>query len=193
VIAAASRLFATSGYVATTADAIAEEAGVSRATVFNSVGGKPDLLRAAYRAAVRGRHPETPLGEQPRSRKIQSELDPARLLDGYARVCAEIAPRLSPLYEAIRAAAGADNEAAELWDELQNERRYGAGRVIAALEQRGQLRADLDTNTATDILWVLNDPALHHLLVQRRRWPSTRFRNWLAETMKRQLLARPAN
>jgi AcrR family transcriptional regulator len=189
VIAAAATMFATRGYVATTADAVAEKAGVSRATVFNSVGGKPDLLRAAYRSAVRGDDPDTPLGEQARSRKNQAEPDPARLLGGYARVCTEIAPRLSPLYGAIRAAADADSEAAELWSELQSERLYGAGRVIEALQQRGHLRAGLDTKSAADILWVLNDPGLHHLLVERRGWSRARFRIWLAETMKSQLLA----
>lgn len=189
VIAAAATLFAARGYAATTAAAVAERAGVSRATVFNSVGGKPDLLRAAYRSAVRGEHPDTPLGEQARSRRIQSEPDPARLLEGYAQVCTEIAPRLSPLYETIRAAAGADREAAELWAELQSERRVGAGRVITALEERGHLRPTLDSNSAADILWVLNDPGLHHLLVERRGWSRTLFRSWLTETMKSQLLA----
>ncbi len=191
VIAAAASLFAARGYTATTAAAVAERAGVSRATVFNSVGGKPDLLRAAYRLAVRGEHPDIPLGQQARSRTIQSEPDPARLLEGYAQVCTEIAPRLSPLYETIRAAARADHEAAELWDELQSERRVGAGRVVTALEQRGHLPAPLDASHAADILWVLNDPGLYHLLVEQRGWSRTLFRTWLTETMKSQLLASP--
>lgn len=188
VVAAASELFAGAGYVATTMEHVAARAGVSRATVFNAVGGKPELLIRAYQVAVRGDEADTPLGEQERSRRILAETDPHRLLAGYAAVATEAMPRIAPLYEAIRAAAHSDAEAAELWQRLGSERRYGAGRVIRAVKKLGPLRAGLDTGTATDLLWVLNDPAIYHLLVDQRRWTSRRFRSWLTETMQIQLL-----
>src|SRR5665647_2825572 len=65
----AGRLFAERGYAATSIEEIAAAAGVGRATVFTSVGGKPELLKAAYRLAVRGAaNANTPLGQQARSR-----------------------------------------------------------------------------------------------------------------------------
>jgi AcrR family transcriptional regulator len=192
VVTAAAKLFATRGYVATSVDAVAYEAAVSRATVFNAVGGKAELLRAAYRSAVRGEHPDTPLGEQSRSRRILEDSDPARLLESYADVCAGFAPRLAPLYDAVRAAASADAEAARLWEELQRERRFGASRVVEALARLDALRCELDPSAASDILWVFNDPGLYSQLVQRRGWPDSRFRNWLATTMQTQLLQAPA-
>src|SRR5690349_11330069 len=54
VIAAAARLFAEDGYAATSIDAIAAAAGVSRATVFASVGGKAKLLKTALDVAIVG-------------------------------------------------------------------------------------------------------------------------------------------
>ena len=54
IAAAAGRLFAERGYAATSIEEIAAAAGVGRATVFTSVGGKPELLKEAYRLAVRG-------------------------------------------------------------------------------------------------------------------------------------------
>ena len=51
---AASHLFREQGYVATSIDQIAAAAGVSRATVFTSMGDKRALLRRAYEVAVRG-------------------------------------------------------------------------------------------------------------------------------------------
>jgi prophage antirepressor-like protein len=161
---------------------------VSRATVFNSVGGKPELLIRAYQVAVRADEPDTPLGEQERSRRILSDTDPLSLLAGYAAVVTATAPRIAPLYEAVRAAAHADPEAAELWQRLGNERREGARRVVLALAQLGPLRADLETATATDVLWVLNDPAVYALLVMQRGWSTRRFRTWLSQAMQSQLL-----
>src|SRR5450759_4267598 len=54
VIQAAARLFAERGYVTTSLEDVAAEAGVSRATIFTSVGGKADLLKAAYDVAIVG-------------------------------------------------------------------------------------------------------------------------------------------
>ena len=44
IVAAAARLFVERGYGPTSIDAIAEAAGVSRKTVFTSVGGKAAAL-----------------------------------------------------------------------------------------------------------------------------------------------------
>src|SRR5258705_9229793 len=88
IAAAAGRLFAERGYAATSIEQIAAAAGVGRATVFSSVGGKPELLKEAYRLAVRGpASADTPLGEQPRSRRISAKPDAPKLLPGHpARV-----------------------------------------------------------------------------------------------------------
>src|SRR5689334_22312267 len=45
IVDAASALFTEHGFSATTVDAIAAEAGVSRKTVFTAVGGKVQLLK----------------------------------------------------------------------------------------------------------------------------------------------------
>ena len=70
------------------------------------------------------------------------------------------------------------------------ERRIGAGNVVRDLLAKGAtLRDGLDEEAAADILWVLIDAGLFHLLVNRRGWTQDRFQAWLAETMQRQLLA----
>src|SRR5258705_13495189 len=84
IVAAAGRLFAERGYAATSIEDIAAAAAVGRATVFSSVGGKPELLREAYRLAVRGpANANTPLGQQARSRRISAEPNPHKRLPGY--------------------------------------------------------------------------------------------------------------
>jgi prophage antirepressor-like protein len=53
---------------------------------------------------------------------------------------------------------------------------------------RDALRRGLDRRSASDILWVLNDPGLYQLLVNQRGWTQRRFRTWLTGTMHAQLL-----
>jgi AcrR family transcriptional regulator len=189
IAAAAGRLFAERGYAATSIEEIAAAAGVGRATVFSSVGGKLELLKAAYQLAVRGpANANTPLGRQSRSRRISAEADAHKLLAGYAGVMVEVGRRLAPLYEAVRAAAHADPEARELWHVITEERRTAATGLVRRLAQRDALRDGLDHQSASDILWVLNDPGLYQLLVTQRRWTQRRFRTWLTTTMQTQLL-----
>ncbi|MCA1707334.1 MAG: TetR/AcrR family transcriptional regulator, partial [Actinobacteria bacterium] len=54
VCEAAYRLFSTKGYVNTSSEDIAAEAGVARPTVFSAVGPKPDILRTVVEQALAG-------------------------------------------------------------------------------------------------------------------------------------------
>ena len=188
IVTAATELFSERGYVGTSLELVAERAGTSRANVFKSLGGKPQLLRAAYRAAVRGDDPDVPLGRQARAKAILSDPDPSRLLAGYAAVVAELAPRLAPLYRAIASAADADPDAHELWNELQAERHFGASRVVTALKRLKALPDGLSPPQATDVLWVLNDAGLYLKLVSERGWTHAAYSRWLTRSMQCELL-----
>ena len=194
IIEAAWRLFAQQGYVATSIDEIAAAAGISRATVFTAVGGKPVLLKAAFDVAIVGDDEPVSLPERPSSRAIRAEPDPEAYLDRYAALLAEMGGRVAPIAEAVRGAAGADADARRLWEEHLAQRRQGAANVVADLHMKGaHLRPDLDTATAADVVWVLNDPGLYHHLVLRRSWAVERFQSWLAEALRSQLLAEPGS
>lgn len=188
VIAAAARLFAQRGYAVTSIDEIAGEARVSRATVFTSVGGKPMLLKAALEVAIVGDDQPVSLTERPRSKAIRAEPDPRKYVALYAELVTEIGGRLAGIYEALRGAAGADMDARKLWESQLAQRRQGAANVVGDVLRKGELRQGLDREAAADIVWLLNDPGLYHLLVQRRGWTVERFQAWLVETMSRQLL-----
>ena len=114
IVAAAARLFGAQGYVAVSVDAIADAAGVSRATVFNAIGGKAELLRAAFRSAfgeAAGSPDEAmPLVERPRSVQVRAIASAHDYLVGYAGVCTAIHHHMALIYEAIREAARADPE-----------------------------------------------------------------------------------
>jgi len=189
IINAASALFIERGYVATSIDAIAEAAGVSRATVFTSVGGKKALLKTAYDVALVGDDEPIPFPQRPASLAVRAEPDPQRYLVGYTGLVVDINARLAPIYEAVRGAASADPEVRDVFEAIGTERRIGAGNVVRDLVAKGgRLRDGLDQEGAADVLWVLIDAGLFHLLVHRRAWSRESFEAWLGESIQRELL-----
>lgn len=188
VLDAAGRLFAERGYVATSIDEIARAAGVGRATVFASVGGKPVLLKQAYDVSLVGDDEAVSLVERPRSQAILAEPDPWRLLARYAELVTEIAGRIAGIYEAVRGASGSDPEARALWADILQQRRTGMDNLMRGLMAKGPLRKGLDPRRAADLAWVLVDPGLYHMLVNQRRWTPKRYQAWLTETLQSQLL-----
>jgi AcrR family transcriptional regulator len=193
ILQAAGRLFIEHGYVPTSMDAIAEAAGVSRATVFNSVGGKATILKAAYDVALVGDDAPVALPDRPESRAVMARTDPAAFLDGYAGIMTDVHSRLAPIYEAVRGAASADPEARVVWENVVAERLGGARNVVAGVKARGGLREGLDPAAAADAVWALNDPGLYHLLVIERWWAPSAFRDWLSEALRWQLMPTDRN
>jgi AcrR family transcriptional regulator len=192
IVAAAARLFGDQGYVAVSVDAIADAAGVSRATVFNAIGGKAELLRAAFRSAfgeAAGSPDEAmPLVERPRSVEIRALATAHDYLVGYAGVCTAIHHHMALIYEAIREAARADPDVATLWTDVNAERHRGAHTIVTDVRKRAPLRPGLTVAHAADVVWMLNDPVHFHMLVLGRGWPEARFSAWLARALEMELL-----
>lgn len=188
VLQAAGRLFVERGYIGTSVDAIAEAAGVSRATVFAAGKSKPALLKAAYDVALVGDAAPVALPDRPQSKLVRAEADPRRFLKGYAGIAADVSSRIGPIYEAVRGAASAHPEVQAVWHKILEERRLGAANVVRMVSERQALRAGLDAVAAADVVWVLNDPGLYFLLVYRRGWLHDRFTTWLTDALQRELL-----
>ncbi len=171
-------------------DDIAVAAGVSRATVFSSVGGKAAILKAAFDIAVVGDDEPVPLPQRPWAIAVRDEPDPNRMIDAYAGMITEVSGRVAPIYEAMRGAVGADVEVNAVWEAMRTERRGGAAGFVGFVVARGALRPGVDRKRAADVVWVLNDPGTYHLLVHEMHWTPAQFRSWLAEILRDQLLER---
>jgi AcrR family transcriptional regulator len=189
IVSAARRLFARDGFGATTIDAIADEAGVSRKTVFTSVGGKVELLKLALDWAIAGDDQPIAVEERPEMIRLLGLRDPAALLRGWAQVLVEIDARVAALVRAMELAAELDPAARSVFEEAQGQRLKGARTVVDRLLDLDALNQGLTTKEATDIAWFFGDPTLFDRFVRKRGWSIGRFTDWLANALCRELLA----
>lgn len=166
IVDAGAELFVEGGYAATTIDAIAERAGVSRRTVFTSVGGKSAVLKLAFDWALAGDDEPVAIADRPQMIEVRRTDDPAALLAGWMALNAEINRRLSALYRVLVVAADADAEAAALVATTNDQRAEGARDIVAQLAELGRLKPGLEPGPATAIADALIDPTIYQRLVE---------------------------
>ena len=189
IVAAAGELFEELGYAGTTIDAIAERAGVSRKTVFTSVGNKVELLHKAYDFAASGDDEPRNLIERPALQAVIAQENPWVQLGMYVDVVVDMLGRATKLWLVLRAAAEVDDAAHELYTRWERERREAMLHgPVPGFVARGVLRKGLDAEQAADLLWTFNDPALYDRLVLRAGWTVEHYAAWLRETMLAQVL-----
>ena len=189
IVAAASKLFVEDGYGATTIDAVAEAAGVSRKTVFTAVGGKLDLLKVALDWAVAGDDRPVAVADRGEMRQIMAEDDAVALLRGCARVIVAITGRAAGLARALEVAAGIDPAARDLVEQARRHRLDDARMVVGRLRALGALTSDLTYDEAVDLVWLATDPVLFDRLVRVRGWSRRRFEKWLSQYLIGQLIS----
>jgi AcrR family transcriptional regulator len=193
ILDAAHQLFRERGYAGTTLAAIAQDAEVVVETVYRAYGSKAELFKAVVRAAVAGgaARAQVPVEQRPAIAAVIAEPNPHRQLELYAATQPGIHARAGPVLRVLIGAAAADPELAELWTQIEDERRNGLARFARLLADRGVLRPELSVEEARDLLWTLCSLAVHDLLVVRCGWSPERYRDWLAATLARTLLSDP--
>jgi AcrR family transcriptional regulator len=189
IVDAAARLFVDQGYGATTVDAIAAAAGVSRKTVFASVGGKAQALKLAIDWAVVGDDEPVPLLDRPHIQAGHAASDARVILASYARASLEISARIAPLIAVAEAAAGTDAEVRAMTADGHAQRLAGTRALAGVVAARGALKPELTVAEAADVLWLLGGPGVYHRFVTERGWPAGRFAAWLADTLVSLLIA----
>jgi hypothetical protein len=92
--------------------------------------------------------------------------------------------RSAALADVLRTAAAAgDIQLQELWRAAEQQRRTGAGMMMAILASKGPLRPGLHEDQAADVLALYMAPEHYLWLVRERRWPERRYAAWLRTTL----------
>jgi AcrR family transcriptional regulator len=191
ILEAAHRLFERHGYGTTTMAAIAAEAGVALKTVYLAFETKSGVLRALWNLRLRAGRDQVPIAQQQWYREALEEPNPERQLRLNARNSRAAKHRIATVLDVIAAAAPLDPDIAALWDRIQSDYHANQRLIVESLNQKRALKAGLDADRASDILWTINHPNTWHLLVGERGWTPHQYEQWTAELACSQLLDRP--
>jgi AcrR family transcriptional regulator len=188
VIDAARTLFVERGYGATTIEAISSASDVPQATVYRLFASKVGILKALLDVSVGGDDEPVAVAERPHVRSVLEASRPEETVAQLAALSVAINSRTAPIYRVLLSAASSDPEAAGLLDELTRQRQHGQGRVASALARAKALRSGTRAQDAADVIHALASPELYRLLVIDRAWSQERYEQWLAESLRGQLL-----
>ena len=187
VVESARTLFLERGYTATTIEAISEHSDVPSATVYRLFSAKLGILKALLDTSIAGDDQPLAVQERPDVASLFSEPDPHKLLAGFAGITTAINQRTNDVYRVLVSAAGSDLAAAELLEEIRQERDRGQSRIARSLARAHALKPGLRERDAADLIHALMSPEVYLLLVGDRGWTPERYQQWLATTLTQQL------
>jgi AcrR family transcriptional regulator len=187
ILQAALKLFTANGYVVTTIQAIADEAGVAVQTVYAVFGNKREVLRQALEAAVTGDADAETVSQRADVQALADEPDPRRRAQMDAAITAEISQRILPVVRVVREAAAVDPEFATAAQAITAQRRADMRAAAKLLAGDNELKISLEEAIGT--LYVLYSPDVFACLTEDLGWSMKRYEKWLATMLYRALLA----
>ncbi len=185
IVGAATTLFLDRGYAATTVEAIAAEAGVATATVYQAFGTKAAVLARALDVTIAGDTDAVAVLDRDWVAAARAEPDARGRLAAVVGGAARIAARTAPLKEVMRDAAATEPDIRELL------RRDDAQRLVT---QRSLLELALGApppEDAVTVFYSLVNSHAYRLASEQLGWDEERWRTWLVEVLTGQLLTDP--
>jgi AcrR family transcriptional regulator len=189
IVEAAGRLFAAQGYVATTIDAIADEAGVAVQTIYNGVGPKAAVLSRLLDVTIAGDHQDRSVLDRARDRLDPATADTRAIIRDLARTATDISSRIGDVWHVVESAAAVDPGIAALVAKNDAERLVGYTFVGRLLNDRKALRSGLTVDGAAAIVWSLAGVRTYRAFVTERGWSTGRYRRWLEDSLAAALLS----
>jgi AcrR family transcriptional regulator len=182
ILRAARRLFAERGYARTSVRDVADAAGVSPQTVYDSIGSKQALV-ARLNDAI-----DTEAGVAAIAMQSARSTDPAEIVATPARITRSILEHSGDIVRALVTGAAAELDLEAVLAEGQRRHSAGAASVVAALESLGALDQSVDRNEAVDTLAAISDFRFALVLNESYGWSLDRIEAWIADTSRALLL-----
>jgi AcrR family transcriptional regulator len=185
ILRAARHLFAERGYARTSVREIAQAAGVSAQTVYDSVGSKQALVSQLNDLI------DSEAGIASIARGAAESEDPREVAATSARVTRSILEHCADVIHALVTGAAAEPELAAVLAEGQRRHVEGAGRVVGRMRQLEALGA-IDPDEAVETLAAITDVWFALVLQESYGWSLDRLESWLAATSRTLLLGQPS-
>lgn len=186
ILAAARRRFGSQGYAATTLKDIAGDASVSVQTVYDSVGGKPELVHQLNDLIDQ----EAGIGD------IAGNLPRLTNAAEVVRVPAVITRRLmencGDILRACLAGSYAEPDLMPLLTEGQRRHRAGAEAVVKRLDALGALRPELSRAAAARTIAAVTDFRMAIVLLDDFHLSYNSLEGWMGDTASVSVLAHDA-
>jgi len=181
---AALRLFLERGYVATTIEAIAAEAAVAPATIYQAFGTKQAILARVLDVTIAGDAGPAALLDRDWVRQASRHPDPRHRLALVIRHASQVAARTAPIKEVMRDAAAADPTVRQLLHE-DDQRRYLTQQALVDLVVGEDPGCDRDHAVAT--FFALVNSHCYQLLATNLGWSPAHWQQWLTSVLDREL------
>jgi AcrR family transcriptional regulator len=188
ILTAAGVRFAAAGYAGTSLAEIAAEAGVSVETVKLN-GPKRALLIAAFDQAFTGAEGVGPVHERPLGQRLMEEPDTEALLHGYIDFVSSANERASVLWLTFQTAAMSDPVILESLNDVQQRRSADFARSIELFRARGMTQSARPDDELAAALSFLVSPSSYLELVVGSGWSFEQYTGWLADAIRRLILA----
>ena len=146
ILAAARRLFAERGYVATSMTAIAEEAETAVQTIYDSVGPK----KAIVLALVDVQEEQVGVGEF--VKQLVATQDPREAVGLLVEMTRKFMEQTGDVFVALMSASPTEPDVAAAWEKANRNHRLGAQFVAKKLVDLGALRDGVTAERAADVL-----------------------------------------
>jgi AcrR family transcriptional regulator len=183
VLAAARDRFLQVGYHGTTIAALARAARVSPQTIYNTFGGKAEVLKAVYDTLLAGDDEPIAMNDRPEMIHVRTRDNAPETLRAYAAFARMLVARTGPLLGVVLAeGAGSDAELRAFLATIDRERRFGNTGVVRHIQQRFGL-GGMDPERAVDLIWTLTSPEIADRLVRRCGWSADDYQRWLADAL----------
>lgn len=187
VLDAASRLFTERGYVAATIEAIARDAAVAPATVYQAFGTKQAILARLLDQAIAGDVGPTALLERDWVKQARRHPDPRQRLALVIQHTSQVAARTAPIKEVMRDAAAADPAVRQLQHQ-DDQRRYLTQQALVDLVIGQRPRAGCDRGHAVATFFAIVNSHCYQLLATHLGWSPADWQQWLTTVLSRELL-----
>ena len=187
ILRAARGLFAERGYARTSVRDVAQAAGVSAQTVYDSVGSKRVLVMQLNDLI------DAEAGVADLSRAATASTDAREVAATPARVTRSILEHCGDIIHALVTGEAAEPALAAALADGRRRHRAGARRVVALLGRLDALDPALAAADAAETLAAVSDIRFALVLSEDYGWSLDRIETWIAATSRTLLLRAPGD
>lgn len=162
---------------------IAKAAGLSRQAVYLNFPNRADLLIAAVR------HLDDREDVENRLAASRAAATGEERLSLWIEAWGNYIPVIHGVSRALTAMAATDPDARAAWADRMNAVRQGCAAVVKGLVRDGRLAADLDEDTATDLLFAVQSVGTWEILRIERGWSQTAYLDQMQRLAQARLIA----